>query len=155
MIIVYKALVESLIRYGIIIWGGLYNTALKQLNVIQNFILKIINKKEKRYPTQSIYSVNILNIRSLYILSVCLYVHKIQKFKKYPTHNHATRNKSMCKLQIPMSNKNINQRFINYLGPTLYNMLPVDVRGIQRMESFKLACRKYIFDNNIQFISGF
>lgn len=73
MIIVYKALVESLIRYGIIIWGGLYNTALKQLNVIQNFILKIINKKEKRYPIAIIIQCKYIEYQIL-VYSISMFI---------------------------------------------------------------------------------
>lgn len=34
-----KTLVESIIKYGILVWGGLYNNALNPLSVVQNFIL--------------------------------------------------------------------------------------------------------------------
>lgn len=65
--IVYYALAESFIRYCILIWGGLYQDPLKQLNVIQNSILKILFKKERRYSTQSLYTeLKITNIKQLH-----------------------------------------------------------------------------------------
>lgn len=73
---VYKALVESLLRYGLVVWGGLSNTCMKQLNVVQNYILKIINRKSKRYSTRLLYSEEILDVRSLYILCACSLVKK-------------------------------------------------------------------------------
>ena len=148
---IYRALVESLIRYGIVIWGGLYNKAIKQLNVVQNYILKVINKKEKRYPTQRLYNLEIFNVRSLYVLSVCSYVHKVENFKLYVNHNHETRNRN--RLQVPRNNRNISHRFVNYLGPTFYNMLPVGVRVIKNLKHFNLECRKYIHENNALFIN--
>jgi len=69
-ILVYKSLVESLLHYGIVAWGGTYKTNLKPLQTIQNYILKIIYKK-KQYPTldptNQIYNCNIFNIQQLYI----------------------------------------------------------------------------------------
>lgn len=38
-------LVESIIRYGIIAWGGAYENSLRQLKVVQKLILKTIMKK--------------------------------------------------------------------------------------------------------------
>ena len=37
-ILVYRALVESLLRYGIIAWGGMYKTNLRPLQTVQNII---------------------------------------------------------------------------------------------------------------------
>ncbi|KAJ8974301.1 hypothetical protein NQ317_009541 [Molorchus minor] len=61
-----SALAESILQYGIIVWGGLYSTALNPLNVVQNYILKIIFFKSRLYPTTELYSSDILNIRMLY-----------------------------------------------------------------------------------------
>lgn len=44
---VYKVLVESIIRYGILVWGGLYKNSLYKLHIIQKYILKIMLKKKK------------------------------------------------------------------------------------------------------------
>lgn len=45
--VIYKALVESILRYGIIGWGGVGETHLKPLNNIQKKIIKIIYKKKQ------------------------------------------------------------------------------------------------------------
>lgn len=86
LLTVYRALVESLIRYGIVIWGGLCESALKQLNVTQNTLLKIIYKRKKRFPTCLLYSSDIFSVRSLYVLTSCIYIHKeLKKVYKPPT----------------------------------------------------------------------
>lgn len=56
IIIVCKDLIESLIRYGLVIWGGLFENSVKQLNTVQNHILKIIFTRCEWYPTQELYS---------------------------------------------------------------------------------------------------
>lgn len=153
LFIIYKALVESLIKYGIVIWGGLYSSALTQLNVTQNYILKVMNKKEKLFSTNLLYDEKVFNVRSLYIHSVCSYVHKIEGLRKYVNHCHLTRSRTLNKLQVPISHKNINQRFIGYLGPKFYNLLPGHIKEVKNLKKFNLACRNYIFVNNTKFIT--
>lgn len=152
---VYKALVESLIRYGLVIWGGLTNTCMKQLNVVQNYILKIINRKEKRYPTSLLYSEEILDVRSLYILCTCSLVHKKTNLKNYVNHSYATRNRSNKHLVIPNSKTSINQRFLNYLAPKTYNMLPLSIRSISNLKRFNYKCATFIVQNLHSFMKLF
>ena len=55
--ILYNTLVQSILRYCIVIWGGLYDNALYNLAVCQNTILKIILKKDRMYPNNLLYSL--------------------------------------------------------------------------------------------------
>lgn len=151
LLLIYKALVESLIRYGIIAWGGMYNNKIKQLNVVQNYILKIIFKRNKLYSTKLLYSNDILNVRSLYILTTCSYVHKCNKLKNYISHKYETRTKTNKHLQIPTSNRNINLRSINYLAPKFYNLLPLDIKETINKRKFNNKCRDYICNNYANF----
>lgn len=54
---------------------------------MQNYILKIIFKKNKMFPTNQLYNEIILSIRSSFILDVCSYMYP------NPTvdHSYATR----------------------------------------------------------------
>ena len=153
LITIYKVLVESLIRYGIIAWGGLYDNALKQLNVVQNFILKIIYKKNKLYSTNMLYSENVLNVRSLYILTTCSYVHKSSQLQQYVAHQYQTRTKINKHLKIPVSYKNINLRFVNYLAPKFYNLLPPYIKQIKNIKIFNKTCKTFIFENYNVFVT--
>lgn len=128
MIQVYKAFIESLLRYCIIIWGGLYKTTLRKLNIAQNYILKVIHKKGKLFPTAGLYSEDILDVRSLYILSTCIFVHKHNSQRAYIEHLYDTRAKSNKHLKIPGNNRNINKKFLTNLAPKTYNFVPTEIR---------------------------
>lgn len=151
LMMVYRSLVESLLRYGVIVWGGLYNNSLKQLNVVQNYILRVMNRKEKRYSSQLLYSEDVFNVRSIYILSTCIYAHKSNNFKAYVNHQHYTRNNINKHLKLPNFRKNLGHRFISFLAPKFYNILPNDIRQIQNVKRFSRKCRKYIFLNMDKF----
>lgn len=152
LLILYKSLVETLIRYGIIAWGGLYNNALRKLNVIQNYILRIIYKKNRLYSTELLYTEDINNIRTLYILKVCSYVQKNIKLRHYITHEYGTRSRIQQHLKIPNSNRSINLRSTNYLAPKFYNLIPTEIKQIINMKSFCHQCKKYITRRYSDFI---
>lgn len=90
-ITVYKVLVESLLRYGILVWGAIYDNALRLLKVAQNYILKIMFHKKKMFSTDLLYSEDILNIRQLFFLSCCVAVHKSSKSWIQVKHVYETR----------------------------------------------------------------
>lgn len=75
LITIYKSLVESIFKYGIIVWGGLYDNSLHKLNIVQKYILKVMFKRSKRYPTDLLFSVDVGNVRSLYLFEVCSYMY--------------------------------------------------------------------------------
>lgn len=151
LIDVYRTLIEALIRYGIIVWGGLYSNSLKQLNVVQNYILKIIYRKKKRYPTKLLYSEKIFNIRSLYILNSCIYVQKNTKLKDYVNHPYATRSNVNRLLKVPKHNRDISHRFLSCLAPKFYNIIPNKIKAILNIKKFSIECRKYLHQNQQKF----
>lgn len=144
---VYRALVESLIRYGVVVWGGLYQNSLNPLNVVQNYILKIINRKNKLFSTNLLYSVEILNARSIYCLMTCSYIHKATKLKQFVNHNHETRSNTNRLLQLPNNNTSKKLRSFLYLAPKMYNMLPLELRSLPSLKIFNKKCRVFIFNN--------
>lgn len=152
LICVYKALVESLLGYGVVVWGGLYKNSLHQLEIIQKYILKIIFKKGRRYPTRLLFCEDIVCVRSLYILSICTFVHKKNCLRTYVDHAYATRTKVNRHLAIPNSNTNINLRFINYLAPRCYNLLPGSMKLMVNHKKFRTVCKSYIFRNLQKFM---
>ena len=155
LIIVYKALVESLISYGILVWGGLYNNALNKLNIIQKYILKIIYKKTRLYPTNLLFTEETCNIRTIYLTTICTYLNFNCGQKNYIGHRYKTRQNENKNLEIPQNRNNLNFKFISYLGPKSYNLLPLFIRDINNKSKFRKMCQKYIYDNFNIFIHMF
>ena len=103
LITIYKALVESLIRYGIIVWGGLYNNALYKLNIVQRYILRVIMGVNRLYPSNKLFSEKTSNVRTLYMLSLCNYLYTHDTLRKYVDHGYDTRARAGRHIQIPVS----------------------------------------------------
>lgn len=74
---VYKALVQSVISFGIIAWGGATSRALNPLRVMQRTLLKIILRKPPRYSSNLLFSdLPVFSVDQLYVKSALCFYHK-------------------------------------------------------------------------------
>jgi len=89
--IVYKALVQPIVSYGIAFWGNAFDTHIKTLGTILNCLVKYIFNKPRLFPTTLLYNeCKILNIKSLHIMHVFAVVFKYITTISTPTHNYNT-----------------------------------------------------------------
>lgn len=149
---IYKALVESLLRYSVINWGGLYDNALKMLKVSQNYIVRVIFKKDKRYNTDLLYNdTNLLNVKMIYIIQSINFIHFNPK-KSAVHHSHSTRAIYKNELETVLYRKTLCQRFVTYLGPKYYNKIPVQIRNIKNKKKFCREVQIFVTQNKNLFI---
>lgn len=155
LILTYKGIVESLLRYGVVVWGGLYQNALAGLNIIQNYILKVIYRKDKRYSTALLYSKEIFDVRSLYCLSACAHVHRSDRLKNFINHSYQTRINTSNHIAMPSASSSRKLRSFVYLAPKIYNLLPLHIRIVNKQKKFCTATRDFIYDNLEKFMKIF
>ncbi|KAJ8967703.1 hypothetical protein NQ317_004203 [Molorchus minor] len=80
--IIYKALVESILSYGIIGWGGVGITYMRTLYTLQKRIIKLILGKDILFPTDILFQeCDLFNIRQLYCYTSMIYQHKFRDHK--------------------------------------------------------------------------
>lgn len=145
---IYTALVESVLRYGIRSWGGLYNSGLKVLQTMQNYIIKVAFKKEKQYSTDSLYrDTKLHDIRSLYIINSIIFIHKSNDIQ-FINHKHGTRKKINQEVIISKNNKQLCQRNGNYFAKKFYNSLPLEIRNLSNRKTYIKTVKTYV-NNNI------
>lgn len=152
LLIIYNALIESILRYCITVWGGSYKNALKNLQVIQNSIIKIILKKNYRYSTDLLYTeTGLFNVRLLYIYQALQWMTNIidsnqeNVLLSFP---YNTRSVSNQNIETPAMHKSHTQRHINFLGPKLYNLLPLNLKSIRKKQLLKKTLRIYLQENH-------
>lgn len=147
--LVYLALVESVLKYGIIGWGGVYDNTLQPLVVCQKLLLKIIYKKEKTYSTALLFEqANVFNIRFLYYHSNIINIHKI--IKNPLQHNRHTRSQTNKFIACIKPTTSLVKRTFYYLGPKLYNKIPLELRQINNLKVFYTKTKDYIKNKNIE-----
>jgi hypothetical protein len=153
---VYYALVQSVIQYGITGWGGAYDTHVQSLSSIQNIILKVIHRKDIRDSNFKLYdNAGVFQIRKLYAQFVIqfIYVNKLYTNQNVtPSSNIITRSKTRNNLYIPKVKKGISQRHASYIGPKIFNAIPDTIRQIKTKKSFKYYAKQWLKQYPIDFL---
>ena len=147
---VYFALVHSKLSYLAGLWGSAAKYVIKPLQILQKRCLKHVFKLPQRHPTSDLfsnYAVNVLNVQSLYKLSVCKFVHDCKNDTAYHTinfHKHRFETRSDEAFTIPYARTKIGSNAISRSGPTLYNKLPREIMNIMNIRKFNAALKKFL-----------
>lgn len=140
--IVYIALVEPHIRYGIIGWGGVMNVYLNKLELTQKRIIKIIYNRELTYPSDLLYQeTSILDPRQLFFLS--LSVMQYSEIKNFLNHNYSTRNRHNL-IPEKIMFKTIGQRSHIFLAPRVFNFLPETIKDNLNKKTFRRKVKSFL-----------
>ena len=98
LITLYYAFFNNLVNYGIIAWEGAYDNVLKELESLQNRIIKIINKS-KNHIFQD------LRIKDNFKIDSVMFYYYNNSRKKFLDSKSVTRNKSLLMLEMNKSTK--------------------------------------------------
>lgn len=152
LMILFNALVQSQINYGILGWGGIYDKHLENLNVTQRWILRIIFGKKIRYPSEQLYEISkVLDARQLYSLKIMTNIFKGKLKLAKIDHPFNTRNRDNT-YQTQRSKKRIGQRTCNYIAPRLYAKIPEYLKKIKNFKRFKNKIKFWILEQGRKFI---
>nr|CAH7730708.1 unnamed protein product [Callosobruchus chinensis] len=152
IIIVYRSLLESLLNYGIIVWGSAYNTLLRKIQISQNFILRAIFNISSRQSVKHIYQSNeILDVKGLYINATVKLIHKKNDLDKI-CHSYKTRGCEKGLVKYNRYHKTISQKNVYYNGIKLYNKIPEEYKLLPPRK-FKNKLKEYIIKNLNSLIS--
>lgn len=156
-LLIYQSLVHSHLTYIPIAYGCKLNNSLKSLQSAQNKALKLVFNLPLRYSTLDLFKIhaqNILPIHGLYKQRVLLYVfktlrmngnHLIQFTQNLTRTQRVTR--QAANLSSVRCRLDLTKQRIAYAGPHEYNDLPVHLRNIQVLSTFKNEIKKYLLEN--------
>lgn len=155
--LIYKSLIHSHLTYLPIIYGCKDNSSLKSLQSAQNKALKLVFNLPLRFSTLDLfnnYAKNVLPIKGLYKQKVIMYVFKaIRENAHGPiqfTQNvlHTRRNtRQALNLSSVRCRLDSTKQRIAYAGPFEYNQLPINIRDIQILSTFKKTVKDFLLEN--------
>lgn len=152
--ILYHSLVEPHLSYGIVAWGGITNNYLYHVQKTQKWILKIIYKVDFTYPTDVLYKeTRVFDLRQIFCYSILVRQYRNRHELERVDHNYGTRSKEHS-TRVPKVDKTIAQRGYDFLGPRIYNMIPVELKGIQSEGLFKSRIKRWIHGKDRNEIAG-
>lgn len=142
--IIYYALVESRLSYGILGWGGIANSHLKKLEILQRWFIKVMFKKERTYSSELLYSeARILDIRQIYFLRANIFQYKNKALSRFTDYTYETRNKSKKSLKISFCAKSVGQRSLAFMAPRFFNSLTLSLKNTSTIYKFKKDLKTY------------
>lgn len=141
--LLYFALVQSVIEYGISAWGAAYPSILRNVEVTQKSIIKVILEKPRDYPTNEIFKdFQVLPIKKLFHMSVFLEYNK--RPKSLFDHNYRTRNNVSKHLRYVRCKTKLYKSQGKVIYPKLYNNLPSDIRDIKNPKKLRTALQHWM-----------
>ena len=146
--IIYHALVESHLSYGIIVWGAADKAYLNDICILPRRILKLMSNKKSIYSTNALYhELNVLDIRQLYYLKVSIKTHSERRNLTLIDHNYLTRGKEKY-VTVPLKFTTKGQHSYEYLAPKIYNSIPEDIKKAQSLKTFKNRLKEYLLSES-------
>ena len=147
---VYRALVESHLRYANVVWGALPSTKLSALQKYQNRAFNLIESSK----TKDAYNRNVLDVRELMLFDRAVMTFKIvnmlcpegsqNKFIERPAlSNYKTRN--MKNLHVQKLKLEDTKSFL-YTAPNTWNSIPQAIRNAETIARFKKELKPKPFE---------
>jgi hypothetical protein len=138
VILVYKALCQSLLMYCIKVWGGSAKTILMELERAQRAVLRVMLRKPFRHRTNQVYQeCKVLRVRQLFIQRAVTDIHR--KTLKCKDYDKLVKQR-VYKVPLPNINTAFAKRHPRFLLPYIYNKVcrKVDIKtrttyGAQRV----------------------
>ena len=140
----YLGLIHPHTMYIIVGWGNAPKTTLKRVQILQNRALKIIMNLDRLTPTFELFSEHvkdILPVKGLQVFSACKFVYHCFYGMIHHTIDFRLRsgigsNRDSFKLHRPRCSTEWGLRRISYLGPTMFNSLPMELRTMRSAPRF-------------------
>lgn len=154
--IIYCANFQSILRFGIIFWGG--SKDFHKIFIIQKRTIRLLLGLKARESCRGKFrELGILTVTGLYIYGCLLFLFRNKrKFTKYEiVHNYNTR--SLC-YNIPEHRLTLSERNPAYSCIKFYNKLPTNIKELTTLRDFKkqvfniiLAVEPY---NELEFLTA-
>ena len=150
MKLVVNSMVISCLDYCNCLYYGIAERLLDQLQVIQNAAAKLITRKYKYdHVGDDLYNLHWLQIRKRIIFKIALLAYKavnghapvfIQDMFTYSYQGYTPR------LMIPNINSRFGQRSFSFIGPKVFNNLPLHIITAENTTVFKKRLKTFLFE---------
>ncbi|KAG7310995.1 hypothetical protein JYU34_003848 [Plutella xylostella] len=150
----YFALVDSLISYGIITYGGSFKTYINKIKQLQIRFLKILVDKKVKQQYKDNYEglfkkCNVIPVDKKYLLEIAKEEYWDNRYKILLNSKVKTRRMSKGKLFVPKANNNYGKRTKEYLVPKIFNSMSDSTKSVLRHKvcSRNRALKKHFLEH--------
>jgi hypothetical protein len=146
----YNAHIQSHLDYASVIWDGISDALFNKLNSLHRRAAKLINPDPSLTTDEKMTAIGMLPLKHHLFYNKAVYLYKILHNKapgylrnlfKSPTSNYA---RHRYNLAFPKPRVDMYKTSISYAGVSVWNALPVDIRTLATLPSFKHRLHEYI-----------
>lgn len=144
LLTVYFAYIQSILTYGIVLWGSSSNC--KNLFILQKRAIRLICNVPNLTSCKPLFvQLRVLTLYSLYIFHLLCFVHgNLELFNiNADFHSYNTRNKDCLRVQ--QYRYSSSQKNWFYFSIKLYNSLPTRIKSLPNSE-FKQTMKNVLID---------
>ena len=144
---IYYTCIHSRIKYGIEIYGTAAKTRMDKLQTIQNKLMKLLTRKDRRYSTDQLHlDLDILKVNDIHKLSTLNFVYKcisgdtIPNFVSYFTMRdsmHAHPTSLHHEINKPQVHTETGKLTTHYTGAKFWNDLSHEIKSSENIDIFK------------------
>ena len=152
LLLVYIAIAESIISYGLLSWGSASPKHLNLITNLQNSMIRTITpyflKTNPNYNSISM-KYNFCNLLPVSHLFKYRFILKFYFNRIYEVTNDIsdkTRWKSRGNHRLPRFNNKYGKRTLFYLTPEIFNSIPVHIRNLDKISAIKSEIKSYLLD---------
>jgi len=143
-LMIYYAWIESLLRYGIEVYGLVYDSVIDRLQKIQNRIINTLFQNHNLRTDDLYKELNILKVRRLCEHVTILNNYYNKDFKPVSIHKASLLRKSSYRFDVIYPKNNFGKRQRSYRIPTLFNSLPERLFNIEGKGKMKKIVKSYL-----------
>lgn len=162
---IYHALVESILRYGITVWGGTSTCYKEALQATQNKIIKMIYKgydimhlekdsntlaKGIKYCNDNVNSMyeklGILNLNNLYRYVLIINNYFSGKHNIHKNYAHRMDKRYVTNYHVPNYYNNYGKNVMSVKIPMTLNGLPHSLKKIESIRELKINTKNYLLN---------
>ena len=139
----YYSFFYPYLAYCIAIWGGTYQTYLKNLIIQQKRIVRLITNSNFRQPTTKLFhELGLLKLHDIYKFSLGVIMYKNIKSGHFQcAHSLNTRSRHLA---VPEFHRlSLTQHAFSFSGPSMWNEIPLEIRTSSSLRVFKQSLKKY------------
>lgn len=147
---IYNSLVKPHLEYLIEIWGSACKTYLKQIQIAQNKIIKVLFHYDYLESTSKIYKeTKLMHINQIFTFKTCVLIYKILNKSihsnltlKKRQHKYNTRSANL--LTLIKTRTNYGTKSLVFQGAQMYNKLPKIIKESKSLPIFKKLLKQHI-----------
>lgn len=150
----YYAQVDSRLRYGVCYWGN--STLSQNVFVSQKRILRCMAGISSFHSCKEVFrEYKILTLPALYVFEMCVYVYKHKNIFSLNKDIHNLNTRSKEDVRVPYARLNITSNSPNYIGPKMFNHLPVECKLSSNLFNFKTNLKLFLLSKCLYSVSDF